>query len=106
MSNPRGRIAAALFVFCSSLFGISCGHRETPKQYPFHGTVVSVDPDAKVASIHNEDIAGWMSAMTMEYPFQNRAELESLHPGDRIDATVNVTDDRYWLTNIHKSPGL
>jgi len=40
--------------------------------------------------------------MTMEYPIENKAEFQSLHPGEKIQATVNVTTDRYWLTGIHK----
>jgi Cu/Ag efflux protein CusF len=101
LSNLLGRIVPVL-VFCFLLFATGCSHREQARQFPFRGDVVAIDPNAKVASIHNEDVPGWMTAMTMEYPIENAAEFQSLHPGDKIEATVNVTPDRYWLTGIHK----
>ena len=91
-----------VLAFCFLVIAGGCSHREQPRRFPFHGTVVAIDSNAKVASIHNEDIPGWMTAMTMEYPIENAAELQLLHPGDKIEATVNVTPDRYWLTGIHK----
>ena len=103
MSTLLGRVARILL--CSFLvFAGACSHREQARQLPFRGTVVAIDPNAKVASIHNEDVPGWMTAMTMEYPTENAAEFQSLHPGDKIEATVNITPDRYWLTGIHKLP--
>jgi Cu/Ag efflux protein CusF len=87
---------------CFLVIAGGCSHREQPRRFAFHGTVIAVDPAAKVASIHNEDVPGWMTAMTMEYPIENTAEFQSLHAGDKIEATVNVTPDRYWLTGIHK----
>jgi Cu/Ag efflux protein CusF len=105
LSNHYSRAAAALLgCFLLLLAASGCSHKEQPRQFPFRGTVVSIDPNAKVASIHNEDVPGWMTAMTMEYPIENAAEFQSLHPGDNITATVNVTSDRYWLTNIHEAP--
>ena len=89
---------------CCLVIASGCSEREKPRQFPFRGTVVALDANAKVASIHNEDVPGWMTAMTMEYPIENTAEFQSLHPGDNIEATVNVTPDRYWLTGIHKLP--
>lgn len=91
-----------LLLCCGLVFASACSHREQARQFPFRGTVVAIDPNAKVASIHNEDVPGWMTAMTMEYPIENKAEFQSLHPGEKIQATVNVTTDRYWLTGIHK----
>ena len=32
--------------------------KEQAKVYPFHGTVVSLDPNTNVASIHNDKIPG------------------------------------------------
>lgn len=101
MSTLLRRIVPVLFC-CVLVIAAGCSHREQARQFPFRGTVVAIDPNAKVASIHNEDVPGWMTAMTMEYPIENAAEFQSLHPGDKIEATVNVTPDRYWLTGIHK----
>jgi Cu/Ag efflux protein CusF len=105
VSSHYSRAAAVwLGCFFMLLFGSGCSHKEQPRQFPFRGTVVNIDSTAKVASIHNEDVPGWMTAMTMEYPIENAADFQSLHAGDAITATLNVTTDRYWLTDIHKAP--
>jgi Cu/Ag efflux protein CusF len=87
------------------LASAGCGTKETPRQYKFRGEVVRLDPAAKVAAIRNEKIEGWMEPMTMDYPMENPDEYKSLQPGDRIEAVVNVTSDRYWLTGVHKRQG-
>jgi Cu/Ag efflux protein CusF len=105
LSNPYSRAAAVwLGCFLLLLAATGCSHQEQPRQFPFRGTVVSIDPNAKVASIHNEDVPGWMTAMTMEYPIESSDDFKSLRAGEKITATVNVTPDRTWLTNIHEAP--
>jgi hypothetical protein len=42
--------------------------------------------------------------MTMEYPIESSDDFKSLRAGEKITATVNVTPDRTWLTNIHEAP--
>jgi Cu/Ag efflux protein CusF len=61
---------------------------------------VRLDPTTNLASIHNETVEGWMSEMTMEYPVEDRNEYRSLYKGEKITATVNVTSEGYWLTNV------
>jgi Cu/Ag efflux protein CusF len=46
-----------------------------------------------------------MAAMTMEYPVQDRNQYLALHAGEKIEATVNVTSEGYWLTNVQESKG-
>jgi Cu/Ag efflux protein CusF len=41
-----------------------------------------------------------MNAMTMQFPVENKKEYLSLHRGEKITATVNVTSEGYWLTNV------
>jgi len=43
--------------------------------------------------------------MTMEYPVQDRNQYLALHTGEKIEATVNVTSEGYWLTNVQESKG-
>jgi Cu/Ag efflux protein CusF len=83
-------------------FGAGCSKHERPRQYPFRGDVVRLDPNTNLASIHNEKVEGWMSEMTMDYPIENRSEYLSLRKGEKITATVNVTSEGYWLTNVKK----
>ena len=81
-------------------FGAGCSKHEQPRQYPFRGDVVRLDPNTNLASIHNEKVEGWMSEMTMDYPIESRSEYLSLRKGEKITATVNVTSEGYWLTNV------
>lgn len=90
-----GPLTVALLVF-----GASCSKHEQPRQYPFRGDVVRLDPNTNLASIHNEKVEGWMSEMTMDYPIESRSEYLSLRKGEKITATVNVTSEGYWLTNV------
>jgi Cu/Ag efflux protein CusF len=42
-----------------------------------------------------------MEAMTMEYPVKSKADFDQLHAGDRIKATVNVSEEgSYNLSGI------
>jgi len=71
------------------------------RHYALSGKVVALNPKDNTATIDAAAIPNFMEAMTMEYPVKPPAELNSLHPGDRITATVNVHgDDGYDLTNI------
>jgi Cu/Ag efflux protein CusF len=41
-----------------------------------------------------------MDAMIMEYPVKPDAEFQKLHAGDRIQATVVVDGDKYYVTDV------
>jgi Cu/Ag efflux protein CusF len=77
-----------------------CGAREQPRRYPMKGQVKALDPATKTATIDAGKIGDWMEAMAMEYPVKPDAEFAKLHPGDRIEATVVVTGDKYYVTAI------
>ena len=89
-----------LFLVC-----VSCGTSAKPaaqKHYPLTGKVVSVNAKEQTAAIDAAAIKNFMEAMTMDYPIQSKAEFATLHPGDRISATVDVSDDgSYALSHIH-----
>ena len=71
------------------------------ERYQLDGTIVSLDPKGHIAKINAQKIEGWMEAMTMEYPIKDQADLDSLHIGDRITATVFVQDLNFWIGEIH-----
>jgi Cu/Ag efflux protein CusF len=80
----------------------ACGQKApAAKRYPMHGEVKAVDPVSKTASIAAGKIGDWMEAMTMEYPVKPDAELQKLHVGDQIEATVVVEDPRYYVTDVN-----
>jgi Cu/Ag efflux protein CusF len=88
-----------------SIFFCGCGGNREPsspvRHYQLTGRVVTLNPANHTATIDAAAIPNFMEAMTMEYPIKSRAEFQKLHTGDKITATVNVSDDGYDLTNIH-----
>jgi Cu/Ag efflux protein CusF len=79
-----------------------CGGEKAaePKRYPMQGVVKALDEKSKSASIDAGKIGDWMEAMTMEYPVKPDAEFAKLHVGDKIEATVVVTDLKYHVTDV------
>jgi protein SCO1/2 len=69
------------------------------RRYELKGKVISVDLAKGEATIEHEDIAGYMPAMTMEFPVRDAEALKTLESGDSMQATLVVTDDAYWLEN-------
>lgn len=72
------------------------------ERYKLDGVVLSLDAEGHTAKIKGEKIEGWMDAMTMEYPFRDRADFDALHVGDHITATVFVQGLNYSLGEIHQ----
>jgi protein SCO1 len=79
------------------------------RHYQLKGKVASIDQRAKMLNVDSEAIPGFMDAMTMPYKVKPESELEQLHPGDVISASLVVEDDGAWLENItvtsHSSAG-
>lgn len=77
------------------------------KRYSFKGKIVSIDSQSNSATIDGEDIAGFMSAMTMAYEIRPASDLQKLHAGDSITADVVVDNGgdvaKYWLENVKAS---
>jgi Cu/Ag efflux protein CusF len=89
------------------LLGIAlagCGAKDQTKRYAMEGEVKALDPAAKSATIAAGKIGDWMEAMTMEYPVKPDAEFQKLHVGDRILATVVVSGDKYYVTEVKIPP--
>jgi hypothetical protein len=71
------------------------------KHYQLTGKIVSLNASEQTAMIAGAAIPNYMEAMTMDYPVKSKADFNSLHIGDNIQATVNVTDDGvYDLSQI------
>ncbi len=54
---------------------------------------------AQQLTVDNEDIPGFMPAMTMPYPVKDSQGLDAVQPGDKISADV-VVKDGYWLQHL------
>ena len=59
-----------------------------------HGVVVNVDRAGAWPTLHDK-IAGYMDAMTMDYPVRDAKALRELHAGEIIDATLFVQDTNF-----------
>ena len=90
----------ALCLILAAVFFAACHKKEEAKRYPMQGEVKALDAGAKTATIAAGKIGDWMEAMTMEYPVKPDAEFKKLHVGDKIDATVVVTDPGYYVTDV------
>jgi Cu/Ag efflux protein CusF len=77
-----------------------CGARTPAKRYAMEGEVKALDPATRTATIAAGKIGDWMEAMTMEYPVKPDAEFQKLHVGDHIEATVVVSGDTYYVTDV------
>ena len=98
-----GLLAGVAVVMLSAGLLAGCHGKAEPapsKQYPVRGVVMNVDAaDGKILLKH-ETIPGFMEAMTMNYPVEDRAALGELHDGDRITATLEADEDAAGPKNL------
>ena len=91
-----------VILLLASLLLAGCAGKpaEPIHKYPMRGVVTQLDPEHQVATIKHEDIPGFMHAMTMEYGLRDKQDFAKLHSGDRIQATVFVQGDDYWVGEV------
>jgi Cu/Ag efflux protein CusF len=58
------------------------------KEHVFRGKIEQVDANAQTLTVANENVEGWMSAMTMNYSADRADVYEKVKPGDQITAKV------------------
>ena len=64
------------------------------------GKVLAVDRSKGEVAVEHEEVKGYMAAMTMDFPLRDADALNTVAPGDGIQATLVVADDgSYWLEN-------
>src|SRR6266550_4324160 len=97
--------AAILFVLCAKQRPAAKPPAEAGETvYAVRGTVVGRDAADNTLRVDHEPIAGYMEAMTMDYPVRGAA-VASLPPDKaRIEAKLHVHDDRVWLTDVKRTP--
>ena len=81
-----------------------CAEKTPVKRYPMQGEIRALDASSHSATIAAGKIGDWMEAMIMEYRVKPDAEFQKLHVGDRIQATVVVSDAAYYVTDVRVSP--
>ena len=77
---------------------------EGEKLYPVRGTIISRDAGDNTLRLQHEAIPDFMEAMTMDFGVRG-AKVADLPPDTtRVEATLHVTDNSYWITGVKKAP--
>jgi Cu/Ag efflux protein CusF len=101
------RIISFVAALMCALFVIVAVHAQNPpaakKEHAFKGKVEKVDEKSKLVTVANENVPGWMPAMTMSYKVEKEATLKELKAGDNITATV-YDGDFQTLYNVKVTP--
>ena len=99
-------IAVLLAIMMATVRGASLGAALFPeprqeRRYELKGIVKSVDKPKRRAIIQHEKVGDYMGAMTMPFAIKDDKALGEMEPGDRIKATLVVTNDGgEWLEKI------
>jgi protein SCO1/2 len=77
---------------------------EAAQKYLHHGvgTVDSIDRERSVVQLDHQDIPGAMPAMNMPYNVKDKALLDSIAPGDKVDFWLESTDAGLMVVEIKK----
>ncbi len=78
----------------------ACSPRESDdvRRFQLAGTVSGFDKASSRVVVAHDAVNGLMPAMSM--PFEVRGDSAAMHEGDRIMATLVVTDSRSWLEDV------
>jgi protein SCO1 len=87
------------FLALALVFAILGGCRSSQKHYVLRGRVLA--KSSHQLTVSQQDIPGFMAAMTMPYPVKDPEGLGVVQPGDAITAELVVQGEKnYWLENI------
>jgi protein SCO1/2 len=70
------------------------------KFYYAHGVVRQIATDRHSATIQHNAIAGYMLAMTMEFPVKDTNELNGIAPSDEVTFKLAVGENEDWIEGI------
>jgi len=74
---------------------------EPAERHPLKGIIRQVDASRSEITVEHEEVPGYMAAMTMSFPVRDDPQVIGLlRPGDRIEATLAVGKEHYWLEKI------
>jgi protein SCO1/2 len=74
---------------------------EKAKRYTLKGVIREVNGAKSEITVEHESIPDFMQGMTMAFPVRDDPQVTRLlRPGDKIEATLVVEKERYWLEKI------
>jgi protein SCO1/2 len=80
----------------------ACRKPSDRRQYTLQGQIRALKADHTEATIHHEEIKGFMASMTMPYKVRDPQQLSGIAPGDLIDAKLIVLSNDAYLTDVRK----
>ena len=93
------RFLGCIIVMCFSFLFSGCGN--SPKTFTLTGRVVSKQPATQQLIVDNDDIPGFMPAMTMPYDVKDPEGFGRAQTSDIIRADVIVAPgNKFWLERI------
>jgi protein SCO1/2 len=94
-------LALALAVSAASCREKSKAAAAEARRFPLKGIVRQVDTARSEITVEHEAVPNYMDGMTMSFPVRDDPQVMRLiRPGDRIEATLVVEKERYWLEKI------
>lgn len=99
MRTSSKGVARASLVVLACLAIVVCGPAGQ-RRYPLGGVVQEIKAGTTEVVVAHEDIPGFMPAMTMPFRVKRDGGLPNVRPGDRITATLVVTDKESWLEDV------
>ncbi len=90
---------AVLLIFALA-FLAACHRPGAQRRYPLTGEIIAVDRTAPQLIVRNDDIPNFMKAMTMPFTVKDPAALDHSQIGQRIKATLVVTETESWLEDL------
>jgi Cu/Ag efflux protein CusF len=98
------RTPAPLAAMTAIAIAAGCTTPQAPgREYPLTGSIVAVKADRTEVTVNHDEVKGLMAPMTMRFAVKDPAVLSGLAIGDRITATLVVTDEEYFLKAIRRT---
>jgi protein SCO1/2 len=100
MNRPTKSRLGVGFIFIAFFFLLLAGCRKT-QTYTLTGRVISKQPGLQQLIIANDDMPGFMPAMTMPYAVKDHNGFKRVQPGDLIRADlIEGADGKFWLEQL------
>lgn len=102
-SRPESKrlfFSLVMLMFCLVLQACLKAGVTPEKRYELKGKVVNVDKKGRLVSLAHEAITDYMEAMTMPFRLRDETALDIMQEGDKVTATLVVTDSRSWLEDL------
>lgn len=103
---------SAIIIFSLVVFSFACTNQEALKPispntevqtYKSKGIVKKIDVENGKLTVDHEDIPGYMSAMEMTEAAKDKALLDGLKVGDKVDFEIERTGSKIVFTKLTKT---